>query len=223
MNWPLIAASFLPGLLILWWILRHDRYRSEPPMQLVICFLAGALITLPIYWVEKIANEAGFGDDSDVGLTLIYAFAVVALSEELAKFLVLRLYIFRHPDFDEPLDGIVYAAMIGIGFACVENAVYALRFDDWDTIIVRSFTAVPAHASFAIISGYYVGKAKFDLQNRKKLLQNALLWPVIAHGIYDFCIMQSLYDWMLALALPVLIICIYFAWQLIEEYDEKTV
>ena len=54
--------------------------------------------------------------------------------------------------------------MIGMGFATLENILYADRFG-LQTVMIRAFTAVPAHAIFAIIMGYYIGLAKF---NKKK-------------------------------------------------------
>ena len=58
-------------------------------------------------------------------MTAIYAFGVVALSEELAKFLFLRYFIFKYRAFDEPYDGIVYAVMIGMGFATFKTSIVA--------------------------------------------------------------------------------------------------
>jgi GNAT superfamily N-acetyltransferase len=50
------------------------------------------------------------------------------------------------------------------------------------------FTAVPAHATFGVLMGYYVGKAKFDAVNKNRLLLAGLFWAVLFHGAYDYCL-----------------------------------
>jgi RsiW-degrading membrane proteinase PrsW (M82 family) len=56
----------------------------------------------------------------------------------------------------------------------------------YTTAITRMFLSVPAHASFAVLMGYYAGKAKFDPARRTRLLLTGLLWAVFFHGTFDF-------------------------------------
>jgi len=55
----------------------------------------------------------------------------------------------------------------------------------YQTALLRAFTAVPAHATFGILMGYYMGKAKFS-KNKIALNLTGLLLAVIFHGAYDF-------------------------------------
>jgi protease PrsW len=110
---------------------------------------------------------------------------MVALPEELAKFLMLKFYAYRQPEYDEPFDGIVYAVMVGMGFATAENIMYVYEYGI-ATGVVRMFLAVPAHATFAIIMGYFMGKAKFSQKRESYLLLAGLFWAVVFHGSYDF-------------------------------------
>ncbi|MES1159913.1 MAG: PrsW family glutamic-type intramembrane protease, partial [Bacteroidota bacterium] len=114
-----------------------------------------------------------------------YAFIVVAFSEEGSKFLVLRWYAYPKKNFTEPFDGIVYAVMIGMGFATVENIEYVWQFG-LETGISRFFLAVPAHASFAVLLGYHVGWAKFEPERKFWLMSKGLLTVVLLHGSFDF-------------------------------------
>ncbi len=74
--------------------------------------------------------------------------------------------------------------MVSMGFACTENIMYVLD-GGYETAILRAFTAVPAHATFGILMGYFMGKAKFS-NNRFKLNMAGLLLAVLFHGAYDF-------------------------------------
>lgn len=219
----LFLAAIIPGLLICWYIYRMDKYEREPPFPLFVSFWLGALATLGVIKLETWAAYRPWLQDEGVLLTLFSSFIVVALMEELVKYLCLFLYPYQSRFFNEPMDGIVYAVMIGMGFATLENLMYALQYG-LETIILRAFTAVPAHAAFAVIMGYYFGKAKFeeDPKVRRKRLLYALLAPLLIHGVYDFLILQEIYEGLIALALVVLGASIVFARQLVLEQRENS-
>ena len=102
-----------------------------------------------------------------------------------SKFLALRFVPYRRRAFDDPFDGIVYAVMVGMGFATLENIGYVMQHG-LGTGIMRMFLSVPAHATFAVLMGYHVGLAKFDPANRRKYMILAIFWPVVFHGTFDF-------------------------------------
>ena len=83
----------------------------------------------------------------------------VGITEELLKFLVVMLIIYPNKNFDEPFDGIVYAVFVGMGFATAENLAFVMN-GSASLAIMRMLSAVPAHFVFAVIMGYYLGKAK---------------------------------------------------------------
>ncbi|HEX2683240.1 MAG TPA: PrsW family glutamic-type intramembrane protease, partial [Ferruginibacter sp.] len=115
----------------------------------------------------------------------VFAYLVVALSEEFSKFLALRYIPYKRKAFDDPFDGIIYAVVVGMGFATLENIGYVLQHGV-GTGILRMFLSVPAHGTFAVLMGYHVGLAKFDPANRRKHMQQAIFWPVFFHGTFDF-------------------------------------
>jgi RsiW-degrading membrane proteinase PrsW (M82 family) len=118
----------------------------------------------------------------------------VALSEEGSKFFMLRVYAYRKKAFDDPFDGIVYAVMVSMGFATLENIGYVLQHG-MATGIVRMLLSVPAHATFGILMGYHVGLAKFDVANRSRHYFMALFLPVLFHGTFDFFLFLG-NDWL---------------------------
>lgn len=184
MNWLILAIA--PGVAISSYIIFKDEYNKEPRKHLLISFILGVIsivpamaLELPLLWADQISFfSSTFGN-------AIKAFMMVALPEELAKFLMLKLYAYRQPEYDEPFDGIVYAVMVGMGFATAENIMYVYEYGT-ATGVVRMFLAVPAHATFAIIMGYYMGKARFSVKREKYLLAAGLFWSVVFHGSYDF-------------------------------------
>lgn len=186
----LIALAIAPGLAICLFIFHRDAYNHEPKLNLFISFILGIAIVFPVYFIERYFNTVP--DRSTLSGTAISAFLVVALTEELGKFAVLRGYAYPRKSFDEPLDGIVYSVMISMGFATIENVAYVYEAgetgDGYQVAFLRMFLSVPAHASFAVLMGYYAGKAKFDNQNRLLLLLTGLFWAVLFHGVFDFCL-----------------------------------
>lgn len=211
----LILLAILPGLLLCYFIYRLDKYDKEPIWILGICFVLGMLITFPALQLETLAADYGIDESKNIGYLLISSFLVVAFSEELVKFIVLMLYPYQQKAFNEPLDGIVYAVIISMGFATVENVIYANLFG-LPTTFLRSFTAVPAHAVFAVIMGYYVGLAKFDKAREYKLIATGFGGAVAIHGIYDFFILQEYYEWLMLFATLTLVISGYFSYRLIK-------
>ncbi len=215
MNPLLIFIAIAPGLLICYTIYRIDKFDKESYWQLISCFILGMLATIPAMKLEAIGESYGLEDSSDLGLLLLLSYGVVGFSEEIVKFLVLMIFGYPRKEFNEPLDGIVYAVMVGMGFATLENIIYADRFG-METILLRAFTAVPAHAVFAVMMGYYVGLAKFDKKQRTKLIVTGLLIAIFIHGTYDFFILQEYYDWLMGFATLTLFVSIYFSIKLIK-------
>jgi RsiW-degrading membrane proteinase PrsW (M82 family) len=80
--------------------------------------------------------------------------------------------------------------MVGMGFAAFENIFYVAD-GGVSTALLRMFTAIPAHAVFAVMMGYHVGIAKFDTTHQQELLRKGLIYPILLHGAYDFFLMQK--------------------------------
>lgn len=185
----LAGSAIVPSLLLIWFFHARDVF-PEPGKVLWATFGLGVLtipgvllLVLPLELVvefEQLDNPYASG--------LGQAFFEAAIPEELLKFAVVYLYCYRHREFDEPMDGIVYGATASLGFATLENVLYVAS-GGWGTAILRALTAVPGHAFLGAIMGYYVGQAKFRPQERGKLLGLALLVPIVLHGMYDFPLM----------------------------------
>jgi protease PrsW len=184
-----IALGIAPGIAICLFIFYQDVYNREPKLNLAISFILGCVAIVPAVYFE---TYFGATNDGTLAGTAVFAYAIVAFSEEFSKFLGLRLYSYNQKSFDEPLDGIVYAVLVSMGFATVENVLYVEKYaalgQGLQIGIQRMFLSVPAHASFAVIMGYFVGKAKFDPKNRFVLTLMGLIGAMFFHGSFDFFI-----------------------------------
>src|SRR6185437_16682865 len=181
-----LALAVAPGIAICLFIWSLHNMGKASMRIMIVSFLLGALATLPplaIQWLSvDVRNEPW---RHSILSYIWYAFAVVAFSEEGSKFLVLRFYAYPKEMFREPFDGVVYCVAIGMGFATVENIEYVRQFG-LETGVSRFFLAIPAHAAFAVLMGYPVGRAKFSQQHSLGLLLRGLSVAVLFHGSFDF-------------------------------------
>jgi RsiW-degrading membrane proteinase PrsW (M82 family) len=190
MNYSLIILAIAPALAVCGYIIHKDRFNKEPLKLVLAAFLFGAFSIFPATIGSSLGGSFIVKDGNIIN-TALFAFLVVALSEEFAKFFFLRYILFKRKEFNEPLDGIVYAVMIGMGFAAFENIFYVAQ-GGYRIGLLRMLTAIPAHAVFAVVMGYHVGLAKFDLTHKNELLRKGLVFPVLLHGTYDFLLMQNI-------------------------------
>lgn len=188
----LLLLALTPVAAIIWYVYARDKYEKEPTRLLLACFMLGVVSVIPAVLGSQLGVSVGIDESPNIFMTFLFAFLVVALSEEGSKYLFLRYYIFPKKDFNEPYDGIIYAVMISMGFAAFENVLYVLQ-GGWQVALLRMFTAVPAHATFGVFMGYYAGLAKMTTnpQQRQQLLLKGLLLAVALHGAYDFFLFQQ--------------------------------
>lgn len=183
MNLLLLAVA--PVFIIILYIYFKDKYEKEPKRLLIYNFLLGAIVSIIITTVlYTVSDQFIFLNRENIFHQFIKAFFVVALIEEFSKYVIVRYYSQNNKAFNEPYDGIIYAVMVSMGFAATENVFYVLE-GGYQTALLRAFTAVPAHATFGILMGYYMGKAKFS-SNKIALNLTGLLLAIFFHGAYDF-------------------------------------
>jgi protease PrsW len=187
----LIALAVAPGFAICLYIYSRDRYEREPLRYLLISFLLGMLSTIPALVIQLLAGDTRekFAEHFILSYA-VFAYIIVALSEESCKFLMLRLYAYPKKIFNDPFDGIVYGVMVSMGFATLENIEYVFQYG-FHTGVIRFFLSVPAHASFGVLMGYYTGLAKFNPMNSVWLMVKGLLIAVFFHGTFDFCLFMQ--------------------------------
>ncbi len=188
----LLILAVAPSIAIIILFYYRDRYEKEPWLLLWKCFGLGAVSMLLALTVEKIFLPLVLSPTRTPNLfgILLAAFIIVGLSEEFSKYIVLRYYAWPKSDFNEPYDGVIYSVAISLGFATIENIFYVFSLGA-RVGILRAITAIPGHAFFGVIMGYFIGLAHFNREKRKALLISGFFGAVIAHGIYDFLILTG--------------------------------
>jgi protease PrsW len=218
--WWLYGIASLPSLLICYWIFRLDKYEKEPYWALSMTFFAGALVTIPGVEVEQSAFH--YLNQDSILNRLLLAFVAIAANEEIWKLLVVVACALPWRFFNEPMDGLVYSVFAAMGFVSAENLAYAQRFG-YETAILRAFTAVPAHLLFAIIIGYYAGRARFEAPPKSfKSLGTGLVLAAFLHGLYDILILQQLTEWLVACAPLAVYIGLYYSFKLLRIHQEQS-
>lgn len=182
----LFFAAIAPALIIILYIYYQDRYEKEPKHLIIYHFGYGAILSILITSILYFAFDIILPSAARMSVLqqFIKAFFVVALIEEFSKYVIVRFVSQNNRAFNEPFDGIVYAVTVAMGFATTENLFYVIK-GGYEIAILRAFTAVPAHATFGILMGYFMGKAKFS-KNKFILNLTGLMVAIFFHGAYDF-------------------------------------
>ena len=210
------AILILPiALPVIFWAAYHyhkDRHLPEPPLNLLLCFALGLaaveLSRLMYFGLEPLGlryDAVALAIDSPLGL---FAYAMLAIGpiEEFAKLLPFLLIVLRFKALDEPLDGIIYASFIGLGYAAAEN-VYYLEFLTPLESAARGFASPVIHILFASIWAHSITRAR--LAGRRIVLPalTGFLLAGFLHGFYDFLVLLHPVT-----ALPVAAVLIVTIW-----------
>lgn len=174
----------------MYYILYMDRNEREPIGLVMKSIGLGAISGILAIVGESLIGSLHpiFENNTNISFqdALIVAFVQVAPVEEFCKLLVIMIFIWKRPEFNEENDGIVYVGASALGFAMFENIFYVFQ-NGLGTGIMRAFTSMPLHCFTGVIMGYYTGIAKFSpnsISSRLYLFLGFFLATFI-HGIYD--------------------------------------
>lgn len=191
----IVLIAIAPCIFWLWFIYKRDRYKPEPRWLIVRTFIFGMLAAIPVALIETGLYPSSLRNSVSLSTAIYVAFIVAGLTEELAKFLVIRLGVYNSPHFEEPADGLVYAAAAALGFASLENIIYLFGFG-WEAILVRGLFSNLAHVLFSSLWGYALVLTKLKMTDNKYLVLAGLLAAILAHGLFDFLFFtSSVFTW----------------------------
>jgi len=181
----LAVSSALPALALAAYIWYVDVTTREPLSLVVGTFLLGVL-TAGFAGVLNVEFGTVF-DTLGLGLVPFY-FLVVGPVEEGVKLLAVRLHAYRSDRFDAVVDGAVYGAVAGLGFATIENAYYIVsnigQVPGGAITSVRAL-AGPGHVIYSAFAGYYLGLAKFNPDRAGPIVVKGLLIAAFIHATYN--------------------------------------
>jgi RsiW-degrading membrane proteinase PrsW (M82 family) len=173
----LFALALAPALFWLWFFMRRDR-QPEPAWLLARTFAWGALMVIPAGLLEAGVASA-FGT--------VVMFALVGIIEEGAK-LIAASSVLNNKEFDEPVDGLIYATAAALGFATLENALYMLE-GGAALILVRGPISTLGHILFAGAWGYALSLRRFA--GRRFVVRRALLLAAALHTAFNFLLLGA--------------------------------
>jgi RsiW-degrading membrane proteinase PrsW (M82 family) len=193
----IVASAIAPALLLLWLVVTADS-RPEPPKLVLIAVLLGTLGAILAAIVESVIVPLLPASANPLRI-LESSFLLTGIPEETLKIAFIAAIGLRAHDFDEPMDGVVYGAAVGLGFAAFENFFYLWGEPDWVSVaIMRGLLTIPFHGALGAIAGAYIAVARFggalggdrhSHWRRPRLLLSAWLVPVILHSLFDTAVM----------------------------------
>lgn len=200
MNFLSNIPIILPLTLIptLGWIVVYrylDSREPEPLSTSAFALILGMLATFPVFLIQfffsqfpdySLVSIVGKNVSNPIILTIIFLFFVGFIEEFVKAIAFIIVVEKRERDFNQIVDGIVYGALIGIGFGITENIYYFFKaleaFDYstgfWAVFFIRSFGTMLAHTLFTGTFGFFFAKAYFfpfiDEQTRPEKLWHNL-------------------------------------------------
>ncbi len=196
-----IFFGVMPSLIWLNFYLKRDA-KPEPKIMILKIFFYGMLATLPAFFLETfLFKQFGKLNFSAFIISLVNMFLAVALVEEVLKFLVVQLKVLNKPEFDEPVDAMIYMIIAALGFAAGENILVLVSagnqglFGSGSRLIeislLRFLGATFLHALSSGIVGFFLGLSFRDRKKRLKLVLFGLAIAVLLHGFYNFSIIKA--------------------------------
>ena len=203
---PILGIVIVPGLLWGWFFYHFHRYKKVNIPLLIILFLGGmgsgflALVLnhliekYTIFWPGSTGYYITILDEKFSLVSSVFWF-LVGMNEEFAKLIVLLGFVFSSRHLGEKFDGILFAVVVSLGFAVMENFYYLDHYGI-TVVIMRTVITIPAHVFMSIPMGYFVAKSRLVLESSNEfefrffsslmLLFGGWLFSSFLHGLYDF-------------------------------------
>ncbi len=114
-----LLIGIVPALLWLWFWLKEDNLHPEPRTILAITFIAGCTSVIIAIIVEGFLKEIIVGNET-------HLYIAWAFTEEMVKFVALAIVVLNSKYMDEPIDAMIYAITVALGFSAIENTLFIL-------------------------------------------------------------------------------------------------
>ena len=178
-------AAVIPGLLLLVYFNAQQGYHLSAEIVWNSVLLGAAVSILAVALELPVDGLVEHLSDP-YEHAFARAFLGTAAPEELSKFIIVFWIALRHEDYGRPVDALVLAVAVALGFATFENLLYLVHSDDWTrTAAARAMTAVPSHVVNGMLMGYFLGRAYLAPDRATLFTILALAVPVLNHGLYD--------------------------------------
>lgn len=201
------VLGFIPSLIWLAFYLRKDKH-PEPNSMVIRVFIWGMLLAplavvleMALIWLldpglDPLTILSKRMENGFLKIILISAL-IPALVEEYLKYSVVKHKVLKNPEFDEPVDAMLYCIIAALGFAAVENLLILFQSplmpigQALGTISLRFLGATFVHALASGLVGYWLALALLEGKKRKKFILKGLLLAIIFHASYNYLIITA--------------------------------
>lgn len=187
----LFLLAVAPAAFWLWYFYNKDRYEPEPLSWILMVYIFGIVVTIPVAFIE--------GTLSIIVPEFLIVVMVAPIVEEAGKYLVVKKTVWESLEFDEPVDGIIYAAAAGLGFATLENVIYVFSAVETSLLLalqtglLRALISVPGHVLFSAMWGYSLGKARFlPQEQRTGVIATGLILAMAFHALFNLLLYDAI-------------------------------
>lgn len=188
-----ILGAIAGAMLWLSYFRRIDILEGERVRDMTVAFVIGFLSPTLAVWAYKFLDAQGIHFNGRLWNDLLYAIFGVGLTEELVKlaavFIAFRLL---RKSINEPLDYLLFAGIVALGFSVRENFIYYNNYGS-QIITGRTFISCLTHIINTSICVY--GIYRFSMFHKGKPIVNALVALALAvgsHGMFDFFLTQPI-------------------------------
>ncbi|OIN95807.1 MAG: hypothetical protein AUJ21_02595, partial [Anaerolineae bacterium CG1_02_58_13] len=183
-----VLLALVPAVIWLGVFYQQDRLEPEPKGFVLGVFALGALLAAAV-GMPLVENVFHVSDwlYTDALTTILGGILVVGFTQEFLKYAAVRYSMYNSAEFDEATDGVVYATAAGLGYATVLNVMFVVQNGgvDLGAGIIRMAVVALAQAGFAGITGYFLGRAKFE--------HEPLWWMPL--GVTLAAVANGLFNW----------------------------
>jgi RsiW-degrading membrane proteinase PrsW (M82 family) len=160
-----VFLALVPAAIWLTFFYLQDRAEPEPKSFIMGVFALGAILAgaIGVPVVESLFRTSHW-IYTDTLTKIVGGILVVGFTQEFLKYAAVRYSIYNSSEFDEPTDGVIYATAAGLGYATVLNIQFVISNGgvDLGAGILRMAVVALGQAAFSGITGYFLGRAKFE-------------------------------------------------------------
>lgn len=161
-----VILSLIPAAIWLAFFYRRDRLEPEPKHMVFRVFLLGGLLAaaLGVPLVNNLFEIPDWLSSSSLVTQILAGWLIVGTIQETLVYCAVRFTVYETKEFDEETDGVVYATAAGIGYATVLNIIFVVNSGGvaLGNGGIRIVLTTIAHAAFAGVIGYFLGRQKFE-------------------------------------------------------------
>lgn len=228
-NALLITLGFAPSIVWLIYFYRRDCH-PEPKYLIGKTFLMGIIVSpIAVFLQFEFTQLKNYLPISIFDSGTYWFFIWAAFVEEVIKFYTVRVVALKNPEFNEPVDAMIYMITAALGFAAIENILVMFNVFSSDgtgaalNILALRFTgATLLHALSSALVGYFLAMSWFFQHHRKKLVIIGLALATVFHFTFNaFLAAFGLEIMGLAMATVLLIVMALMISVLFERVKER--